>query len=218
MRIRRRHWVFLIIAGTLLMVLAMLLDVAAFKLFVGSGFGSAEAIEAAESKLEGRDWYRLARVMGYLPTWLLAALVLGLAGAFRRFSRPLAAAMALVLAPIVAGGGAEVLKRIIARERPTASGEYVHRAMFSGFSDSSNLGIPSSHVAVAFAAAAVIGMLYPKTRWVMLVLAGLCAMTRMAAGAHFLSDCVLGALLGMAAAMAVTPPPSGERLSRLGTR
>ncbi|MEZ6318856.1 MAG: phosphatase PAP2 family protein [Phycisphaerales bacterium] len=70
----------------------------------------------------------------------------------------------------------------------------------AGFWDSSNLGLPSSHTAVAFGGAVVLGILDPKLRVPALVVATACGLTRVLAGAHFPSDVVLGALLGAVAA------------------
>jgi membrane-associated phospholipid phosphatase len=64
----------------------------------------------------------------------------------------------------------------------------VYKKFLSGFWDDSNLGIPSSHVAVAFGAAFMLVRVCPAV-WPVAILAGVgCAAGRVAAGAHFLSD------------------------------
>jgi membrane-associated phospholipid phosphatase len=171
------------------MVLAHLFDKAAYHALLGD-----------EARLERRDWYRLARVMGYLPTWALVAAAMVLARPEPRQARR---GVALVLAPALAGGAAELLKRVIARERPTEAGEYLFRPLFSGFANDANLGIPSSHAAVAAGAATVLALAFPRCAVPALLVAAACGASRMMAGAHFLSDVALGLLLGVAAGWAV---------------
>jgi undecaprenyl-diphosphatase len=70
--------------------------------------------------------------------------------------------------------------------------------------------MPSSHVLLAFAAAATLTRLFPRTAVMWYVLAIGCAVTRLLARAHFFSDVVVGALLGVAGAYitaALMPPP-----------
>jgi membrane-associated phospholipid phosphatase len=58
------------------------------------------------------------------------------------------------------------------------------------------LGLPSSEAAVAFAAAAVLARLFPEARALWYGVALGCALTRVAARAHFMSDIVFAALVG----------------------
>jgi membrane-associated phospholipid phosphatase len=109
----------------------------------------------------------------------------------------------LIFLSVAAGGLlAEALKLVFRRQRPEfADGYYSFR--FSDWFNASGLGLPSSHAAVAVAAAAALCVLFPARRWLWILLGGLCVVSRVAAGAHFLSDVVLGALVGLAAARAV---------------
>jgi membrane-associated phospholipid phosphatase len=115
------------------------------------------------------DWGRLLRVMGFWPTWCVAALALWLneritiASARRR-------ALLLVASPAVAGLSAEALKLVLRRERPDAhSGVYAFRPFADHPFSTAGIGSPSSH-----------GML-----------------TRVLARAHFLSDGIVGAAVGL---------------------
>jgi membrane-associated phospholipid phosphatase len=49
---------------------------------------------------------------------------------------------------------------------------------------------------VAFAAAAILARVFPESRGLWYGIAIGCALTRVASGAHFVSDVVLGALVG----------------------
>jgi membrane-associated phospholipid phosphatase len=63
------------------------------------------------------------------------------------------------------------------------------------------LGLPSSEAAVAFGAAAILARLFPATWALWYGVALGCAVTRVASGAHFLSDVVLAALVGYVVAL-----------------
>jgi len=65
---------------------------------------------------------------------------------------------------------------------------------------SSGQSFPSAHVATAIGLATVLAWLLPRGRVVFYVLAGLVACQRVESGAHFLSDVLAGAAVGMAVA------------------
>jgi membrane-associated phospholipid phosphatase len=66
-----------------------------------------------------------------------------------------------------------------------------------------NLCFPSGHAALAFATAAALGMLWPRGRWLFYVLAMFVAAERVAENAHWLSDTVAAAAIGIGGAMLV---------------
>ncbi len=145
------------------------------------------------------DWGRLLRVMGFMGTWFAFALAVGLhdAGVEPPLARPKRRAWLLLLSPGVAGLVAEVLKIVIRRERPALNeGAYGFRPWDDRTWSGAGLAFPSSHAAVAFGGAAMLAILFPRARWVGYVLAAGCALTRILAGAHFVSDTVLGAGVG----------------------
>jgi membrane-associated phospholipid phosphatase len=154
-----------------------------------------------------RDWGRLLRVMGFLGTWLALAIAVALQEGADPARRALAKRRAGLLFWSAAVGGlvAEVLKLLLRRERPEVhAGEYGFRAFFERTWSTAGLALPSSHVLVAFAGAAMLARLYPRARWVGYVLAAGCGVTRVLAHAHFLSDVVMAAGLGWVVAYVMT--------------
>lgn len=149
-------------------------------------------------RVEGRDWYRLLRVMGYLPTWLIVALAAWLLSKKEAIATRISMTLSILAGATLSGAAAELLKLIIARERPGEDGRYVFRGLFAGFADGSNLGLPSSHAAVAFGGAIALALARPVLGPLAIVLAAGCAWTRLLSGDHFLSDVTGAALLAYA--------------------
>lgn len=136
-----------------------------------------------------KDLGRLLRVIGFLPVWLLMGLALWLETRDRR------RALLLALVPALGGLMAEVLKLLFRRERPGPhDGAYHFRAYLDHPWSTKALGLPSSHALVAFTGAWVLCRLYPKAWPVWIGLALGCGITRVQAGAHFLSDVAVGAI------------------------
>jgi len=157
-----------------------------------------------------RDWGRLLRVLGFYPLWLIVAAVLLLDGRNRwvpaTHGGPCerACAALLALAPALGGGVAEIGKLTFRRLRPgEIPGEYAFRALADRPFYSGGLGLPSSHALVAFAAAATMARIFPRTALLWYLLASGCALTRVLAGAHFLSDVVVAGILGWGTAALV---------------
>lgn len=147
------------------------------------------------------DWGRLLRVMGYFPTWIIAAAALVL------HDRPLRTAdrvmpalrrgLLLFFGAGLAGLAAELLKLLLRRERPRAhEGEYFFRALTDRPFHSGGLALPSSHALVAFGAAAMLARLFPRAAPVWYLLALGCGLTRVAAQAHFFSDVIVAGVAG----------------------
>lgn len=141
----------------------------------------------------GEDWGRLLRVIGYLPLWLVLAFALWLHEVPRSWRRP----AALALSPAIAGIAGELLKLLLRRERPGAhEGAYYFRPFSERTFSTSGLALPSSHAVVAFGAAAILSRLFPRAWFIWWALAWGCALSRVAAGAHFFSDVVVSAIVG----------------------
>ncbi len=148
-----------------------------------------------DPRVYDRDWGRLLRSVGYLPTWLIVAIGIwtherpapgwGWRGGF------------ILLTPALGGALAEVLKLCIRRLRPDADAfGYAFRDWSDRPFSTGGLGMPSSHTLVAFAGAAAMARVFPRARWLWFLLAGGCGLTRVMANAHFLSDVVAAAALG----------------------
>jgi membrane-associated phospholipid phosphatase len=144
-----------------------------------------------------KDWGRLLRSIGFLPTWLLVALAYWLQQRDHPGRR--AHTTFLVFGPALGGLAAELLKLVFRRVRPDAETfGYVFRAFSDGPWSNRGLGLPSSHTLVAFAGAFAVARLFPRVRWVMYALAAGCGLTRVMANAHYLSDTVVAACVAWA--------------------
>jgi membrane-associated phospholipid phosphatase len=180
----RSQWIRLLILAVVAVALSHALD--------GVAWRSARLLSVND-----KDWGRLLRSMGYLPTWGVIALGFWLQQPDHPQRR--AYAWALLLGPALSGGVAEVLKLLIRRLRPNPDVfEYVFRPFADGPLSNRGMGMPSSHVLVAFGGAAVLAHLYPRARWLWYTLAAGCAATRVLAMGHFLSDTVVAAVCGIA--------------------
>jgi len=145
------------------------------------------------------DWGRALRTMGYWPLWAAVSLALWLHDRVGSTpSRPPGRrAWQLIASVSIAGIVAELLKLLVRRERPSLhDGANVFRAWSDRPLSSSGLGFPSSHAVEAFAAATVLGQLFPESRALWWALAVACGLTRIMSGAHFTSDVVAGSLIG----------------------
>jgi membrane-associated phospholipid phosphatase len=155
-----------------------------------------------------KDWGRLLRAMGFLPTWLCIAAAFGLQvrdAAWRR-----AGTWLLLLGPTLGGLAAEALKLLVRRLRPEPElFVYAFRSFADGPLSNRGMGMPSSHTLVAFAGAFALARLFPRARWVFYLLAIGCGLSRVMATAHFLSDIVVAACVGWAVVALVA-----QRLSR----
>lgn len=148
-----------------------------------------------------KDWGRLLRVTGSLVLWIPLALAVGLERRARKTGDATRAGMLVLFGPALAGAVGEVLKILLRRERPGLhDGAWVFRSFADQPFNTKNIGLPSSHVIVAFGGATIIARLYPGAAPVAYALAAGCAATRVLARAHFASDVVLGAIAGWAVA------------------
>jgi len=188
----RRQWLIFLSVAVAAITVAHLLDHAVWQ-------------HVRDPRVNDRDWGRLLRSMGYLPTWMVVAGGLWLQD-HRSSRRETDAAFGwgwrgglMVLAPTIAGALGEVLKMLCRRLRPSADVfVYQWRPYSEDLLSTKGLGMPSSHAIVAFAAAAVLSRLFPRAWWLWYLLAAGCVMTRLLSLGHFFSDTVVAAFLGYA--------------------
>ena len=129
---------------------------------------------------------------------LIAVLIFTLDPARRRL-------LARVLtASFGAGLCANVLKMLLARQRPHHF-DFVGGVFDTfgpllplGHGGSGQQGFPSSHAATAAGLAVALAWMYPRGRRLFGLLAVLACLQRLSAGAHFPSDVLLGAAIGVA--------------------
>jgi hypothetical protein len=107
---------------------------------------------------------------------------------------------------IAAGVISPILKSTVGRRRPSQTASTFSR-------DGGGVSFPSGHTTQAFAVASVIAAHYPSF-WVQAAaygIAGLVGLSRMEQGAHYASDVLAGALIGVAVGNAVVRFHESER-------
>jgi membrane-associated phospholipid phosphatase len=109
---------------------------------------------------------------------------------------PFRRATFLFLCPLLSGGVAEILKPLVGRYKPEETdGWFVFAGLRERWTEWSDLGVASSHTAVAFGAAFALSWILPRGAPLFIAGAVGCALTRLLAGAHFLSDVYLGVMV-----------------------
>ena len=132
--------------------------------------------------------------------WVRSLLIIGIALAADLWARRLpVAALLSTVAYFAAGGITEGLKDVFDRPRPPLVDPAVHPLVAVAHSGA----MPSGHAATAFGAATAAGLVHPRLRAPLLVLAGLVAVSRVWLGVHYLSDVLVGAAVGAAVAVAL---------------
>ena len=100
----------------------------------------------------------------------------------------------ILLSILFACGLGKLLKIIIGRARPM----FADPMLFNMLSDSNEFhSMPSGHTVVSFAALVMLGMLFPRIKWATWTLAIIIGASRVYVGAHWVSDVILGAFIGM---------------------
>lgn len=150
----------------------------------------------------------LERIAFHMGDWTLAPVLLGvvLVIAGRRW---LCFLSAFVLAYLVRTGGVELLKWGTGRPRPR---QMDGLTVFYGPSAKYH-AFPSGHAAFAFMFATMLSAWWPRWRVLWYGLATYVSLSRMISDAHFLSDIIMGGLIGVLSALLILrrwPPPTRE--------
>lgn len=204
--------------STLLIAAAMLAGFALLTALDGRIYHLVDPTLDSRRWLDGQWWYLALRNVGSLWTWLVVGFAVVAGELVRRVHVPGRAVWArgACISLSAAGGGlvAELLKLIVARERPATIQDlgggvealvyhgYRFRGLFGGFVDGSNLGLPSSHAATAAGGAFALALLWPRLWPLWLAPALGCALSRILTGAHFATDAFAGIVVGWFAAWA----------------
>ena len=104
----------------------------------------------------------------------------------------------------------DVIKVFVERVRPRAADFAVQVSVWDGFRDSIIEGVtgsrsnihsfPSGHSAMAAGLAAALAWRYPRARWFFALFAAMAMAQRVVSSAHFPSDVLFGAAIGLAGA------------------
>jgi membrane-associated phospholipid phosphatase len=168
------------------------------------GFSGFDAL--VQPWFRGFDW-AVWRWFDILGEWkILAAAALAVFLIFRAFGlnsgvRKLSANIFCSI--VLAEFAVSILKICVGRLRPVMF-EGLGQTGFEPFSMSGTWhSFPSGHAAAAFAALVSVGLAYPKAKPLVWTLAIAAGVSRVCVGAHFPSDVIFAAFLGMAAADAI---------------
>jgi membrane-associated phospholipid phosphatase len=106
-----------------------------------------------------------------------------------------AGTIAVLLGSVLSGG----IKELVDRSRPAAADPDV--TAIGGLPDTPSF--PSGHATTAFAAAAAVGLFYPRLRLPLFAVAALVGLSRIYLGVHYTLDVIAGAALGIVLGLSV---------------
>ena len=93
-----------------------------------------------------------------------------------------------------------ILKVLIGRSRPVLFEALGNTYFVPGTFEHVFNSMPSGHTAVSFAGLVMIGMLFPRIKWATWTMAIIIGLSRIYVGAHWMSDVIFGAFVGMVCA------------------
>jgi membrane-associated phospholipid phosphatase len=149
---------------------------------------------------------------------LFAAIAIFAARAPLRFTRLVLASVTVRVAFLFAAIAlpslfTTIIKRLIGRARPFVDGQVDPFHFMLGVWQPAYASFPSGHATTAFAAATAIGLVCPRLRPLMWMYALIIAASRVIVVAHFPSDVLAGALVGVLGALLVRDWFAARRLA-----
>ena len=141
-------------------------------------------------------------VLGVSTGWLVGSLAIALGlRLWHRYEMIQTRAWFVFTAVAVSGLATDVIKWIAGRFRPRMLFENQAYGFDFFHIKHTMTSFPSGHTTTAFALAMVVMFLYPRWRWVAWSLALGVAISRIAITAHFVSDTLAGAWIGIASTL-----------------
>lgn len=157
------------------------------------------------------DWILVSTGLFLIAMICLDAEMLARRARARRTMRSLAA-FYVFAAVAISGIVANLSKYVIGRARPKLfadTGSFSFDFMSGDYSWAS---FPSGHATTAMALGLSLALLFPRLRWMFLVLGFWIAVSRLFTGAHYPSDVLAGGLLGALTAWLIARALAGRRL------
>mgnify|MGYP001133864119 CR=1 FL=1 len=189
------------------LVLLLIVVIALACAWVAFAYVDQAVVDAEKQWVTHPAWQAALTVGMWLGNWQLApvVIVLLLYAARRRWKRLLGT---MVFAYLLSTGVVELLKFAVGRPRPRVVPD---ATVFGGFGGGSSL--PSGHASFALMMAVIVAAWFPRWRWPAVIVAAFVAASRVLVHAHFVSDAIIGALIGALAATVVLriwPPITKE--------
>ncbi|MCL2017666.1 MAG: phosphatase PAP2 family protein [Alphaproteobacteria bacterium] len=158
-------------------------------------------------------WVRIFQFAGSSKFWLFASItVFGIAGflyimfskfwiGFSNKARLLSRISVFVFISVLLSGAATgVLKFVFGRMRPILWEVFGQTGFYPLNAEWVLNSFPSGHATASFAGLVMIGLWFPRLKWATWTLAVMAGLSRISLGAHWPSDVLLGAFIGMVTA------------------
>ncbi len=169
--------------------------------WLGAVFVAAQIDESVMRWLDGPGPFSAPSIRAWIePVFretLDAAVFLTVLGVLFAFSNRRRLVASWLIGILLSAGFTRIMKIAIGRSRPRADAGADSFEPFSFGSVSHSF--PSGHTSSAFAMAALLGLYFPRGRVIFWILALVVGLERVRTGAHFLSDVIGGAGVGLLA-------------------
>ncbi len=143
-----------------------------------------------------KQFFEKITILGRAEIYLVIALIFTVYSIYSNKEQIKNKAVVLFFSIVFSGIFVIILKFTFARYRPKLFIEK-HLFGFSWFDIGYDVSsFPSGHTAIAFAAMVSLGYIFPKFKYIFLLLAILVGVSRVVLDAHYISDVLVGAFLG----------------------